>query len=128
MWRRVGVVLASAGCGLLAVSALAGANAVPGTRAGSAGEAVTAQTLKPSECAAIVLAAIVTGNGTVAGGNLSELVAGGSGADSLDGGKGDDCILGGGGNDSLRGSQGFDVCIGGPGVDTFHASCEIQIQ
>jgi Ca2+-binding RTX toxin-like protein len=106
---------------------LAAANTVPGSKAADRTSTVTAEELKPSACSAIVLSALVTGSGTINGGDPSELILGSSGVDTMTGGKGDDCIVAGGGNDTLRGDQGTDVCIGGPGTDTFNPTCETQI-
>jgi hypothetical protein len=109
--------------------AMTATNVVPSSRAGSTNAgAPTANQLKPPECAALNLAAIVVGSGTVNGTGAADLMIGGSGADTMAGRGGSDCILGGSGNDSLRGDGGTDVCIGGPGVDTLHATCEIRIQ
>jgi Ca2+-binding RTX toxin-like protein len=112
----------------LAASVVVGmtaANSVATSRAGDSSQAVTADTLKPVDCAGITLVSVVVGN---VGTNQAELLIGSTANDAMDGNQGNDCILGGGGADSLRGSQGTDVCIGGPGVDTFHPSCETQIQ
>lgn len=110
--------------GLGLAPAFTAANAVPASRADSVAQSITANTLKPSACAALALTAVVFGNGS----NPSELVLGSAAADTMRGNQNDDCMLGGGGNDSLRGDNGTDVCIGGPGTDTFHATCETQIQ
>lgn len=132
--RRRRSVVRRAWVGLIVVATLAAttmfglaaANTVPGSKGADRSSAVTAQELKPTACNAIVLAALVTGSGTINGGNPSELILASSGNDTISGGKGDDCILGGGGNDQLRGDLGNDVCIGGAGSNTF-VSCETQI-
>ena len=108
-------------------TALATSNSVPGTHAGRMTRAIDANALKPSQCAALNLTAIVTGSGDFQGTAASELIIGGPGADIIRGRGGTDCILGGGGNDDIRGGNGGDVCIGGPGTDTFTA-CETRIQ
>jgi len=109
--------------------ALTTTNVVPSSRAGSSdlGQP-TANQLKPSQCAALNLTAVVVGSGAFAGTSAAELVLGSTGVDAIRGQGGSDCILGGLGNDSLRGDGGTDVCIGGPGIDTFHSTCETQIQ
>lgn len=109
------------------VSALAATNTVPGTRIGQQIRSITANELKPPECAAINLTAIVvcTG-GNCNGSGASELLLGTANGERLRGRGGSDCIIGGGGDDELTGNGASDVCIGGPGTDTF-ASCETQI-
>lgn len=113
------------------ISATAASNTVPKTRLGEVKIPITANALKPPECAALNLSAVVVcpaAGGNCDGTDASELILGSASADNISGGKGDDCILGGGGDDFLKGDQGNDVCIGGPGNDTFHPSCETQIQ
>lgn len=112
------------------VSAVAAQNTVQPSRLGQRNFAINANALKPPQCAALNLTAVVicpSGGGNCAGTDASDLILGTSSADNITGGKGDDCILGGGGNDFLKGDQGNDVCIGGPGTNTFHPSCETQI-
>lgn len=101
------------------------ANGVPNSFLSDRQAPVTANDLKPPECAALDLDAVRNGNGNR---GRNGLVIGTAANDNLVGGSGDDCLVGGAGNDTLRGNSGTDVCIGGPGVDTFHASCETQIQ
>jgi hypothetical protein len=120
--RVVPILLAAA---VVALSAVTAANTVPASRADSVARPVTANDLKPPECAALNLVEIRVGGGS-GGGN--SLVLGTAGNDNLVGASGDDCLVGGGGNDKLTGNAGNDVCIGGPGTDTFHASCEATIQ
>jgi Ca2+-binding RTX toxin-like protein len=113
------------------ILAAAANNVVPVTRLTDQSTAVTANDLKPPECSAINLTAIVycpVGGGACDGTDANELVIGSTADDDIRSGKGDDCILGGGGNDSIRGEQDTDVCIGGPGTDSFHPSCETKIQ
>jgi Ca2+-binding RTX toxin-like protein len=66
---------------------------------------VSANDLKPSECASIDLSAKVEGSGTINGTGASELILGSSGPDTINGGGGDDCIVAGGGNDDLTGDS-----------------------
>jgi len=110
--------------GLGLAPAFTAANAVPASRADARTQSITANTVKPSACAALTLTAVVSVNGS----NPAELVLGTGAADTMRGNQSDDCMIGGGGNDNLRGDNGTDVCIGGPGTDTFHATCETQIQ
>jgi Ca2+-binding RTX toxin-like protein len=109
--------------------AVAASNTVPGSRLASRSSAINANALKPTECAALNLTAIVIcpATGNCNGSNKSELILGTSNADTISGKGGTDCILGGGGDDDISGNAGGDVCIGGPGNDTFH-SCETIIQ
>lgn len=121
--------LVVAAVALLLGVAITATSIVPISRAGSTSSgAPTANQLKPSQCAALNLTAIVVGSGTINGTGAADLILGGAGADSLRGRGGADCLVGGGGNDFLRGDGGTDICIGGPGADTFHLSCDTQIQ
>jgi Ca2+-binding RTX toxin-like protein len=87
---------------------------------------VTANELKPPECAAIDLGDIRPPQGGGGAGGTA-LTLGTPGNDRIVAGGHDDCILGGAGDDSINGGGGFDVCIGGPGVDTFR-NCEVVFQ
>ena len=120
--RAVPLLLTAA---VVSLSALTAANTVPASRADAVAKPVTANDLKPPECAALTLVEIRVGGGS-GGGN--SLVLGTAGNDNLVGASGDDCLVGGAGNDRLTGNAGNDVCVGGTGTDTFHASCETQIQ
>ncbi|MCJ7565938.1 MAG: hypothetical protein MUO58_00150 [Anaerolineales bacterium] len=128
-----------------AASAFAAANSVPATRLDDDTLPITANDLKPSECAGINLTNIVVITGNGSGTNANDLILGSTGGDTLRGSDGDDCIVGGGGddsldgqkdndillgqdgNDSLRGSQDTDICDGGAGTDSGHSSCETEI-
>ncbi|MEW6285041.1 MAG: hypothetical protein AB1509_02335 [Chloroflexota bacterium] len=111
-----------------ALSAFSAANTVPNTRLGQQIQAVTANALKPAECSALNLTAIVicTG-GNCDGTKASELILGTPAGERIRGRGGEDCILGAGGDDQLVGNNSQDMCIGGPGNDTF-LTCETQIQ
>ena len=127
MRTRALSVLLTAGCaaGLLPLQgAVTASNGVGATRLGRYQTAITANTLKPSQCVSLTLTTLVTGPTGTSG---ADLLLGTAGPDSLSALGGNDCVLGGGGNDSLNGGSGTDVCIGGPGTDTF-TSCETQIQ
>ena len=110
------------------ISAYAANIAVPSTRLTDQARAITANTLKPTSCAAITLTSVVvcTG-GNCDGSNANELLIGTPGSERIRGRGGNDCILGGGGDDQLVGNGKSDVCIGGPGFDTF-LTCENMIQ
>jgi Ca2+-binding RTX toxin-like protein len=100
---------------------------VPTTHLTNQAFAITANALKPPECAALNLTAIVSGS-NAKGTGANDLILGTSGADNLGGGGGSDCILGGGGDDTLNGGKGNnDICVGGPGNDTFKG-CDTAIQ
>ncbi len=98
-------------------TALAATNTVPPSNAGSTTQPITVNNLKPPECAALTLTAIVTGSGTFSGTGASELILGSAGADTITGGGGGDCIVGGDGNDTLSGGNGTQVLLGGAGDD-----------
>jgi hypothetical protein len=104
------------------VSALTAANIVPSTKASQSTSTIDANALKPDDCAALNLTAIVSGD---AGTAANELILGTSGANSPAGSGGDDCIVAGAGNDTIDGGTGTDVCLGGTGTDTF-TNCETQ--
>ena len=125
-----------------AASAFAAANSVPATRLDDDTLPITANDLKPSECAALNLTNIVVagngtagndlilgtaGNETLRGSDGDDCIVGGGGDDTLDGQKGNDILLGQDGNDSLKGSQNTDICDGGAGTDSGHKSCETEI-
>lgn len=115
---------------LSVVSAFAANIVVPVTHLTNQAQTITANKLKPAQCSAITLTAILycpAGGGICNGTNASELIIGSPNVDTIQGKGGNDCILGGGGNDDITGSQAKDVCIGGPGTDTF-AKCETIIQ
>ena len=101
-------------------SAMAAANTVPPSKASNTSFAITANTLKPTECAGITLTAKIAGSGTITGTGAAELIVGSPGADTINAGGGNDCVLGGSGNDNLNGQGGNDVIIGGAGADTIN--------
>ena len=141
LFRFAGIFLIA----LIAVnvaSAFAAANSVPASRLDDDSIPITANALKPAECAALNLTNIdVAGNGTAGndlilgtagndslrGSDGDDCIVGGGGDDTLDGQKGNDIVLGQGGNDSLKGSQDTDICDGGAGTDSGHKSCETEI-
>jgi len=88
--------------------------------------AITANDLKPPECAAIDLDDIRPPQGAGGAGGAA-LTLGTAGNDRIVTGGHADCVLGGAGNDDINAGGGFDVCIGGPGVDTFK-NCEVVFQ
>jgi Ca2+-binding RTX toxin-like protein len=123
-----------AACGGLAFilasigSALATANTVAPSNAGAVVLPITANDLKPVECAGLNLTSMIVGSGTINGGSQAALILGSAGADTINGKGGNDCMLGGGGNDTFNGGNGGqDICIGGPDTDTFK-NCETAIQ
>lgn len=87
---------------------------------------ITADDLKPPECAGLPLTEIVTGSGRITGTPGNDLLLGSAGPDEIDGRPGDDCLLGGAGNDTLDGGPGTDVCLGGSGANVFRR-CETTI-
>lgn len=120
----IGLIIASV------ASASASNIVVPTTYRTDQSSAITADTLKPAECSAITLTAIIycpSTGGVCNGSGTNELIIGSLNTDNIDGKGGSDCILGGGGDDDMMGSQSTDVCIGGPGNDTFK-KCETSFQ
>lgn len=109
------------------VVALSASGFVPPTYAGNSTRAITANDLKPAECAALDLASVSGGSGLVVGTAANELLLGSELIDSIEGAGGDDCLVGGPMEDTLTGGLGVDVCVGGDGVDVF-VGCETEIQ
>jgi Ca2+-binding RTX toxin-like protein len=138
MSRRTFVRLLCGGAGAVALlvlaAAQAAANTVPATYRADDTFAITANDLKPSECAALSLTGVVapaSGNnsqsllilGTASGETInaasgSDCVVAGAGGDTVDGGSGTDVLLGGPGNDQLQGGTANDSLYGGPGADS----------
>ena len=119
--------LAAGGGGLIAS---ANTNATPGSSAGTYNQLITADDLKPPECAGITLTDVLGGGGVIIGiGIRNELITGSAGVDDLRGMLGDDCILGGAGDDSIDGGKppGSDVCIGGGDAGDTFTGCETII-
>jgi Ca2+-binding RTX toxin-like protein len=99
-------------------------NLVAPSRAGARARPVTANELKPPECASLDLEAIRVAGGSGGAGHAG-LVLGTNGNDRMIGGGGPDCIVAGAGNDDINAGGGADICIGGPGADAFK-NCEMQ--
>lgn len=108
--------------GATVVTAAASTVAVPTGSVTDVSSAVTADDLKPVECAAITLTSVVSGSGTFAGagGTVNELITGSAGVDVISGNGGDDCILAGGGDDTVNGNGEVDVILGQAGNDTLN--------
>ena len=66
------------------------------------------------------------GNDTIEGGVGYDTLYGGAGSDSLFGGSGRDSLLGEGGNDSLTGGTGDDTLYGGDGNDTMYGNTSLD--
>jgi Ca2+-binding RTX toxin-like protein len=122
-----------------ATSVVTASNSVPASNLDEDVQSITANDLKPLECAGLNLTAVVTagtaGNDLVVGTGAGDTVSGrqgadcivaGAGADTLRGDQGNDVLLGQAGNDRLFGGGGTDVCYGGGGSNTFK-KCETQI-
>ena len=96
MIRRRAAATALAALLVLVGVASTATNLVAPSRAGVRVRAVTANELKPPECASL---------------DLEEIRVGGGG--------------GGAGDDDINAGGGLDICIGGPGTDTFK-NCEVR--
>lgn len=126
--RPRGILLALAVfAGINLVVAVTASGFVPPSFAGNTIQPITANDLKPAECAALDLTTVVGSAGTVTGSAANELLLGSELLDIIDGGGGDDCLVGGPADDVLTGGLGVDVCFGGGGLDTF-VGCETEIQ
>jgi Ca2+-binding RTX toxin-like protein len=129
IWRVILVAL-SVLIVISLVSAYAANNTVPVTRLTDQTTTVTANMLKPADCARITVTTIVycsTAGGVCDGTSASELIIGSPFTDKIQGKGGADCIVGGDGDDDIQGNQASDICIGGPGNDVFR-KCETAIQ
>jgi Ca2+-binding RTX toxin-like protein len=137
-WRSASVTV----FGMLALAlvsmfaAQAAANNVPASGRLDTSIPLTANNLKPTECAGLNLATFVVGGGAaVSGSSGNDLILGSTGVDTIRGSSpavnnadGDDCILGGGGGDTIYGDAifwalwgaGDDVILGGAGNDTIY--------
>ena len=117
------------------ISAMAAANSVPASGKLDVTLALTANNLKPQECAGQNLTNVIVGSGTLNGSSGNDLILGGAAADTIRGsdpaagsGDGDDCILGGGGADTIYGDatlwglwgSGDDILFGGNGDDAIY--------
>lgn len=98
-------------------------NIIQPSTIGYASVPITANQLKPPECAFLDLTnyIVIVGNGAIQGTDGNDLILGSAGKDNIHGNGGDDCIVGGGGGDQIFGDAGNDVCIGGGDKkDKFH--------
>lgn len=62
---------------------------------------------------------LISGNGTISGGNGGDTINGGENADSIFGDAGNDKLFGNAGDDTLNGGLGYDTLTGGEGKDVF---------
>ena len=99
------------------MAAYATSNTVPQTRMDLNIVAISANALKPPQCAALNLANIVSGSGTLNGSGVNDLILASAGVDTLNGAGGTDCLVAGSGNDTLSGGAGADILLGGDGDD-----------
>jgi Ca2+-binding RTX toxin-like protein len=105
------------------VTAIADANTVPPISLGDQSRALTANDVKPPECAGLDLVDVIGGSGIIDGTPGNDLILGSPGVDTIFGAGGDDCILGRGGADTLDGGPGEDICSGGTDPVTY-TDCE----
>ena len=112
---------------LSSLTAIAATNTIPSTQVEDSSITFQIAHLRPSACAGLSLANLITGSGTLTGTEGNDLILGSTGADVIDGLGGNDCILGGGGADTITGGDGSDVCLGGADTDAF-TTCESEVQ
>ncbi len=127
---RLAIAVLLLAVGGSAVSAAAISTTTSGSSAGTHNQLITADDMKPPECAGIILTHVLGGSGVIIGiGIRNELITGSAGVDDLRGMLGDDCILGGAGDDSIDGGKppGSDVCIGGGDAGDVFIDCETVI-
>ena len=121
-----GATVVALAIGLLPVNGALGAgNAVPGSKVTRYQDAITANTLKPVDCAGITLTTVVAGNTGTSG---ADLLLGSAAANSMSCGRWQRLR-------SRRRRKRLDQLRGGhrcrhrgPGTDTFNANCETRIQ
>ena len=97
-----------------AAFALTATNTVAPSSAGTSIHTITANTIKPAECASLDLSSIILDGG---GTNGNDLILGTDASDFIHGGNRDDCIVAGDGDDLVFGGGGDDIILGGPGGD-----------
>ena len=124
---RYFVLLLAALIILSSLTAIAATNTIPSTQVEDKSITFQIAHLRPSACAGLSLANLITGSGTLTGTEGNDLILGSTGADVIDGLGGNDCILGGGGADTITGGDGSDVCLGGADTDAF-TTCESEVQ
>lgn len=124
---RYFVLLLTALIILSSFTAIAATNTIPPTQVEDTSITFQIAHLRPSACAGLSLANLITGSGTLTGTEGNDLILGSTGADVIDGLGGNDCILGGGGADTITGGDGSDVCLGGADADAF-TTCESEVQ
>lgn len=86
---------------------------------------ITANDLKPAECASLSLnnvVLVIAGVPLVTTGNSGDLILGTNTSDDITARKGDDCIVGGAGDDIIDGNQGNDIILGGAGNDQINGN------
>lgn len=123
---------------ILVTAIFAIANTISGVTPPPLGQlqfAITADTLKPSQCDGITLTNLVTSNGNVNGTAANDLILGGPATQTIRGLGGNDCILGGGSTarstldgDSTAGEPipaTTDVCLIQAGTTVTYRRCEI---
>ncbi len=109
------------------VTAIAASNTVSASHLDEQNAVITANHLKPAECASLNLVNIeVCTGGNCNGTNQNDLILGSAGHDNIKAKNGDDCIVAGGGDDEISGDNGSDICVGGSGNNTFD-KCETII-
>ena len=124
---RYFVLLLAALIILSSLTAIAATNTIPSTQVEDSSITFQIAHLRPSACAGLSLANLITGSGTLTGTEGNDLILGSTGADVIDGLGGNDCILGGGGADTINGGDGNDTCLGGADTDAF-TTCESEVQ
>lgn len=104
MIRRIPIHLAFLGIFILifvsVISTVAAANIVPQTRLATRNEEVTANTLKPAQCAGLDLSNITTCTSKVCNGSTNN-----------------ELILSSPDTSKVNGKGGTDCCVGAPGTD-----------
>ena len=128
MYLRMLALLVAA---IVLIAALADGTALAASNRVGAGsiavhtELITANHLKPWQCASMNVGSVVTGSGQIRGTGAAELLLGSSGNDNIDARGGGDCVVGGAGADRLDGGGGTDVCVGTWQPDSYRR-CEVE--
>lgn len=106
------------------VTGVAASNIVPPSHAGATSQLVTANSLKPAQCAALNLSVVVSGPDN-SGATANQLLLAGPADTAVVGGSGDDCIVASTSAATIDGGTGTNVCFGGS--TTVFTNCQTQV-
>ena len=117
-------LVSSAAATVVLATAVAASNIIPPSHAGATSIAVTANDLKPAQCAGLNLSVVVSGPGDPAATANQLLLVSPAYTDAV-GGSGDDCIDASSSIATIDGRGGTNVCFGG--ASTVFTNCQTQV-